>query len=53
MSDVNPFLAPGSWYKGALHVHTTNSDGSAVPLAEHGLPSGTGAITSWPSPITM
>ena len=31
MGDVNPFLVPGSWYKGALHVHTTNSDGNLSP----------------------
>jgi hypothetical protein len=31
MADVNPFLTPGSWYKGALHVHTTRSDGSLTP----------------------
>ncbi len=27
----NPFDAPGIWLKGAVHVHTTNSDGSAAP----------------------
>lgn len=32
MADINPFLAPGSWYKGALHVHTRNSDGKRLPL---------------------
>jgi hypothetical protein len=31
MADVNPFLAPGSWYKGAMHVHTTRSDGKLSP----------------------
>lgn len=31
MSDLNPFLAPGSWFKGALHVHTKNSDGNLTP----------------------
>lgn len=24
---ANPFLQPGNWYKAALHVHTTTSDG--------------------------
>jgi hypothetical protein len=28
---MNPFDKPGQWYKGALHVHTTNSDGSRSP----------------------
>jgi hypothetical protein len=31
MGDVSPFLSPGSWHKGALHVHTTNSDGNLSP----------------------
>ncbi len=29
--NANPFLMPGSWYKGALHVHTTCSDGRLSP----------------------
>jgi hypothetical protein len=32
MVELNPFLQPGSWYKGALHVHTTRSDGRLSPL---------------------
>lgn len=28
---TNPFRAPGEWLKGALHVHTTNSDGKLSP----------------------
>ena len=31
VSYVNPFLMPGSWYKGGLHVHTTRSDGKLTP----------------------
>jgi hypothetical protein len=31
MDDVNPFLLPGQWYKGALHAHTTRSDGKLTP----------------------
>jgi hypothetical protein len=31
MDDINPFLMPGSWYKGALHAHTTRSDGRLTP----------------------
>ena len=31
MTDNNPFLMPGRWYKGALHVHTTRSDGKLSP----------------------
>lgn len=31
MTVVNPFLRSGSWYKGALHVHTTRSDGRLTP----------------------
>jgi len=27
----NPFKKKGSWYKGNLHLHTTNSDGSYTP----------------------
>jgi hypothetical protein len=27
----NPFTAPGNWYKGNLHTHTTNSDGRFTP----------------------
>ncbi len=26
-----PFAAPGNWYRGALHVHTTGSDGREPP----------------------
>lgn len=28
---TNPWRAPGEWLKGALHVHTTNSDGKLSP----------------------
>lgn len=28
---MNPFDKHGQWYKGALHVHTTNSDGRRSP----------------------
>jgi predicted metal-dependent phosphoesterase TrpH len=28
---VNPFTAPGEWYKGNVHAHTTISDGSKTP----------------------
>lgn len=31
MKDYNPFLQPGQWYKGALHLHTTRSDGRLSP----------------------
>jgi len=31
MLPVNPFEAEGKWYKGNLHTHTTNSDGSWSP----------------------
>ena len=27
----NPFKAPGRWFKGNLHTHTTNSDGLLTP----------------------
>jgi hypothetical protein len=27
----NPFAAPGRWFKGALHVHSTRSDGRLEP----------------------
>jgi len=27
----NPFEKEGNWYKGAIHVHTTNSDGKLSP----------------------
>ena len=27
----NPFAAPGNWYRGNLHCHTTNSDGQQSP----------------------
>ncbi len=27
----NPFAAPGRWYKGQLHTHTTRSDGALDP----------------------
>ncbi len=28
---VNPFKAPGNWYKGNVHAHTTMSDGTRTP----------------------
>jgi hypothetical protein len=31
MNPVNAFLNPGQWYKGALHLHTTRSDGKLTP----------------------
>ncbi|MFQ5811375.1 MAG: PHP domain-containing protein [Armatimonadota bacterium] len=31
MPAVNPFDAPGEWYKGNLHAHTTESDGELSP----------------------
>jgi hypothetical protein len=31
MVSCNPFLLPGHWFKGALHVHTTCSDGRLSP----------------------
>lgn len=31
MSFNNPFKKDGEWYKGAIHVHTTNSDGKLSP----------------------
>jgi hypothetical protein len=33
VNDQNPFEAPGRWYKGALHVHSTRSDGRLSPKA--------------------
>ena len=30
-AQANPFAAPGQWYKGAVHVHTTRSDGQLSP----------------------
>jgi len=31
MDPINPFQKPGQWYKGALHIHTTCSDGNLTP----------------------
>ncbi len=31
MQFANPFAAPGNWYKGNLHTHTTESDGRFTP----------------------
>lgn len=31
MEFANPFAAPGNWYKGNLHTHTTVSDGGRPP----------------------
>jgi hypothetical protein len=31
MQLINPFTAPGHWYQGNLHSHTTNSDGGGTP----------------------
>jgi hypothetical protein len=28
---ANPFTVPGDWFRGNLHVHTTNSDGAMPP----------------------
>jgi hypothetical protein len=42
MPSVSPFDSTGSWYKGNLHTHTTQSDGKLTPAesmrwhAEHG-----------------
>src|SRR5574340_1192323 len=33
MYDANPFTAPGRWYKGGLHTHSTGSDGKLDPAA--------------------
>lgn len=30
-TSFGPFAAPGNWYRGALHVHTTSSDGTESP----------------------
>lgn len=30
----NPFKKEGNWYKGNIHLHTTNSDGSASPAEQ-------------------
>ena len=30
-TSIGPFGAQGNWYRGALHVHTTNSDGRGSP----------------------
>jgi len=27
----NPLAAPGNWFKGNLHMHTTESDGEFTP----------------------
>jgi len=27
----NPFKKKGNWYRGNLHLHTTNSDGTYTP----------------------
>ncbi len=31
MEFADPFSAPGQWYKGNLHTHTTESDGALAP----------------------
>ncbi len=31
MRESNPFAAPGNWYRGNLHTHTTVSDGDLNP----------------------
>jgi hypothetical protein len=31
MGFTDPFAAPGEWYKGNLHTHTTESDGALAP----------------------
>jgi hypothetical protein len=31
MQFADPFAAPGQWYKGNLHTHTTESDGALAP----------------------
>jgi hypothetical protein len=42
MASLPPFDAPGDWFKGNLHTHTTQSDGRATPAenmhwhADHG-----------------
>lgn len=32
MASIYPFDQPGSWYKGNLHTHTTQSDGKPTPI---------------------
>jgi len=42
MPSISPFCSKGSWYKGNLHTHTTQSDGKLTPTesmqwhADHG-----------------
>jgi hypothetical protein len=31
MRSANPFTAPGHWFKGSLHIHSTSSDGERTP----------------------
>jgi len=31
LAPINLFSKPGTWYKGNLHTHTTNSDGALTP----------------------
>ena len=31
MAGADPFRAPGQWYRGNLHTHSTNSDGAMPP----------------------
>ena len=33
MTSIGPFAAPGRWFKGNLHTHSTASDGRASPAA--------------------
>lgn len=33
LPERNPFAEPGEWFKGNLHLHTTNSDGDYSPQA--------------------
>lgn len=46
MTAIDPFRAPGRWYRACLHAHTTNSDGTMPPesLVRHYLTAGFDAL---------
>jgi len=48
---VNPFLQEGQWYKAALHVHSTTSDGDVI-VPERMKQYRDKVITWWPSQTT-